>query len=375
MSPNPGGIGQSIRSEVDAMLQMDSDNEYVMFYASTSDEARPWSDVAANAPNASWVRIPVAPRALSKLYWPILGSHPPEKWTGPLDILRVTSGVTSVPSKARIVVTVHDLFPELYPHYFKWTGRVYRKFMLSQLKRKTVSIIAISQATADSLSDLTGIPHDRIDVIHLGKPLRTGIAESDISDLSERYSLPEKFMIFLGRIDPRKNIETLIRAYARLIRNGDIPHHLVLAGSSGWQADRVEELVRSLGLDERVHFLGYVPDSDVQPLIRQADLFVYPSLCEGFGLPLLEAMECDTPVAGSNTFSIPEIGGDAVAYFDPENSDDMANVIREVLTDEELRARYVEAGRERLKMFSWDKTARETLDVYEKVFAGDATGI
>ena len=369
LSPDSGGVGQSIRGLVESLVKYDGQNEYVLIHASRHD-VRPWNGALEAAPNVTWVRIPIKRRLLQRLIWPVLRTLGPERWTGPLDILHIMSNITSVPTGSNTVVTIHDMFPELYPGQFKWTGRIYRRGLLTQVRKRSAAVITPSHATASDVSNVLGIPAERITVTHWGLPIRADNEAIDDEALVNTYDLPERYVIFTGRIHPRKNVENLIHAFSMLRRRRDYPHHLLLAGSLGWGANKILSTVDSLDLGKYVHHLGFVPDNHILPLLRKADIYVYPSLCEGFGFPLLEAMSCRTPIAASNAHSIPEVAGDAAVYFDPQDPLDMSNAMASILDNSTLAENLKDSGQDRLRIFDWEKTAKLTLEVYKRVGSG-----
>jgi len=198
------------------------------------------------------------------------------------------------------------------------------------------------------------------------KPVADG---SLLLKVRQRYRLPEQFLLYLGTIEPRKNIQALIKAYALLCREKGFCHKLVLAGDMGWKNEGLRELIQGLSLEDSIRFTGYVEDSDLPALYTLADLFVFPSLYEGFGLPVLEAMACGLPVVTSNVSSLPEVAGDAAVLIDPHSLDAIADGMRRMLVDRELRTKCIERGFERAKMFTWEKCAKETVAVFREAMA------
>jgi glycosyltransferase involved in cell wall biosynthesis len=178
-----------------------------------------------------------------------------------------------------------------------------------------------------------------------------------------KYGLAEKFVLYVGVVEPRKNLNVFLRAFARL--RGELPHRFVIAGSLGWYSDSVLTEIEKLGLQSRVTMVGYVPDDELPALYCGADAFVYPSLAEGFGLPVIEAMACGTPVLCSNAPALQEVAGDAALTIDPHDEDAWTYALKELLTNEELRSELSGKGIERAKRFSWEQTALKTLRAFE----------
>jgi glycosyltransferase involved in cell wall biosynthesis len=186
-----------------------------------------------------------------------------------------------------------------------------------------------------------------------------------LATLAGKYGLPEEIILYVGTLEPRKGLDTLLDAYARLA--GEVCHHLVIAGKRGWYTDLLFRLVERLGIAGRVHFTDYVPDEDLPGLYNLADLFVFPSRYEGFGLPPLEAMACGVPVITTTAASLPEVVGDAALLVSPGDAEALAAALRRGLVDAGLRADLRGRGVKRARCFTWEATARRTLQVYEEL--------
>lgn len=267
----------------------------------------------------------------------------------------------------RSVVTIHDLSYLLYPASFNRANRLYLRLFSRLTAARADRLIAVSENTKRDTVRLLGVSPAKVDVVHHGiEPFFRPWPEREaIEALRRRRGLPERMILFFGTIEPRKNLTTLIRAFAELKRAG-LPHQLVVAGAKGWQWESVFATIEELGLGGEIVLPGYVP-YDEQPLwYNAAELFVYPSLYEGFGFPPLEAMACGTPVVASDTSALPEVVGDAGLLVDPTNVEALAAAMRRVLTVPELGAELRERGLKRASTFSWREAARRTLEVYEK---------
>ncbi|RME69436.1 MAG: glycosyltransferase family 1 protein, partial [Chloroflexi bacterium] len=229
-------------------------------------------------------------------------------------------------------------------------------------------VIAVSEATRQDLIELYGTPAEKISVLYHGvaSHFRPQTDPACLHRLRQRYGLGERpFILSVGTIQPRKNFRRLIQAFARL----DPPYTLVIAGGRGWgESDIFAEAVR-LGLQDRVHFPGFIADDDLPALYSAAELFVYPSLYEGFGLPALEAMACGTPVVASNRSALPEVVGEAGLLVDPLDVGAIAGAMAQVLTTPELRQKLSEAGQRRAAQFTWDGVARQLLALYYTLLA------
>jgi glycosyltransferase involved in cell wall biosynthesis len=268
---------------------------------------------------------------------------------------------------APVVLTVHDLIGVLFPGNLPPVARFYWSRWLPFTVRWADRIITDSAHTRQDIVRLMGIPADRITVIPLGvEPAFRPIHDlATLAAIQQKYSLPAPFILFVSTLEPRKGVDTLIDAFGLLA--GDLPHTLVIGGKRGWYTEGLFRQVTQLGLAQRVLFIDYVPDADLPALINLADVFVYPSRYEGFGLPPLEAMACGIPVVTTNAASLPEVVGDAALMIPPGDPSSLAAALRQALTDTELRSQLRDAGLRRAAQFTWDATARRTLQVYEEV--------
>ncbi len=269
------------------------------------------------------------------------------------------------------IVTIYDLSFIRFPESFNTINRMYLTYAVQDSLRRAIRAIAISESTKRDLVTKFHVSPEKVKVIYCGiEPSFTAASDSTgVAQLRARYSLPEKFILYLGTIEPRKNIVRLLRAYARAKREARLPHRLVLVGARGWKYAKVDRVVEEEGILNDVMFTGYAPQEELVSWYRAADLFVYPSLYEGFGLPPLEAMACGTPVVTSNASSLPEVVGDAALLVAPENERALADAILRALTDRTLREEMVARGIAQAARFSWQRAARETAALYHEVLA------
>lgn len=261
------------------------------------------------------------------------------------------------------VVTVHDLGYRAFPESHPWKQRLYLELTTHWSVHVAQKVIAVSQATAKDLMALHHTPPDRIRVIYEAPAQSAPVPAQHVQAVRERYGLERPYALFVGTIHPRKNIARLLQAYRSLSRNGGVTWDLVLAGAAGWQSEGFDEQIAAMGLNRSVCWLGYVPDEELPALLKGALFFCFPSLFEGFGLPVLEAQSYGVPVVTSNNSALPEIAGDAALLVDPTDVDAIADAMLRLSQDEALRQRLIEAGYANVKRFSWEKAARETLAV------------
>jgi glycosyltransferase involved in cell wall biosynthesis len=267
------------------------------------------------------------------------------------------------------VLTLHDLTPILFPEMHTRDTNLTWESSLRLIKNRTDIIISDSLSTKKDCIELLNIPEKRIKIIPLAadeqyKPLKN--KDNVIQEINKEYNIDSPYILFVGTLEKRKNIPTLLKAFYKL-KKSDINHKLVIVGGKGWKYTRIFDLIEQLNLQDDVIFTDYVSDEYLVKLYNAADLFVYPSLYEGFGLPPLEAMACGCPVITSNTSSLPEVVGEAGIMIDPNDINSLTESMYTVLTDKGLKEELSKKSLERAKMFSWKKTAAETWKIYEQV--------
>lgn len=272
--------------------------------------------------------------------------------------------------KAKYVVTVHDLIPLKFPAHFPVgiKGKI-RWFMQKRALLQASAIITDSICSKKDIVELTGIQEDKVYVVPLAAG-HTTVNEKMVRMVRSEYSLPERYLLYVGDINWNKNIPGLIRSFGEL---GSKQTHLVLVGkafasSKGTtEYKEIEAAIEASGKRDYIHMLGFVPSHHLPAIYRGAVLYVQPSWYEGFGFPILEAMEQGTPVASASTGSLPEVGGIFAHYFDPSDHDGMTNTLKDLLKNKEKREKYIEDGKKWARTFSWERVVEETRVVYEKI--------
>jgi glycosyltransferase involved in cell wall biosynthesis len=265
---------------------------------------------------------------------------------------------------ATIVFDVSFLImPQLYPP--EMLSNLVRPIELGV--RRADRVIAISKQTAQDLRTHYDLPSEKIALIYPGAP--SGFSRIPDADriVAERFSLTGPYILGVGTIQPRKNFRRLVEAFALLVEREGIQHHVVIAGQEGWGWQEVSEAIGKYGLSSRVHVLGYVDRAAMAALYSSAELLAFPSLYEGFGFPILEAMACGAPVLTSSVSSMPEAAGDVALYVDPLEVESIAQGILRLITDESLRADLVQKGLGRTALFSWRESARQTADLFRQL--------
>lgn len=285
-----------------------------------------------------------------------------------LDLLHCPAFVGPLAGSIPFVVTVHDLSFLLFPQGFRGWKRRYLRTLTGLSVRRARRVVAVSESTRQDLVQLYGLDPERVDVVHNGvdaafRPLPA----AEVAAFRSRRGLPERFLLFVGTLEPRKNIVRLVEAYARL----PVPRvPLMLVGGKGWFYEEMLVRVEELDLADEVCFVGYVPTEELPYWYNAAEVLAYPSLYEGFGLPALEAMACGTPVVTSSTSSLPEVVGQAGMMVEPTDVAALTAALQRVLDDAGLREEMRAAGQARAARFSWPETARATAAVYRRALAG-----
>lgn len=306
-------------------------------------------------------------RLPQQLLWDQVG-FPGKAFRHKADLLHTTGHSAPLLWPRRLVMTLYDLaptrIPDLLPH---WRSRFYWGRFIPFTAKFADAILVPSHSTKRDLVTLCHIPEDRVHVIPLGVPLDAFNERQGASEVRRRYNLEGPYLLYVGTIDRRKDYPALLQALLQL----DPRITLVVAGTIIAGRTEFPQQVERLGLQDRVRYLGYVPEPDLPGLYAGAEVFVYPSFYEGFGLPVLEAMACGTPVITYNATSLPEVVGDAGLLLDPPwTAEVLADAIRRLLEDEGLREALRHKGIERAKRFDWKETARLTMKVYEALSDG-----
>lgn len=285
-------------------------------------------------------------------------------WHAP-DVLFIPAASLPIIHPRKSIVTIHDLGWKIYPEAFTKLRLWYLEFVGYFSSKFSKKVIAISEATKKDLEKFYCIPSQKIFVVPHGYEA----VSKDFNKLSSEVAaqLPEKYVLFLSTLQPRKNVSLLIDAFRDLKNeHPELPHKLVIVGKAGW---KFQEILRKIDENKDiVVYLKHISDDDRWPVYHRAEMFIHPSLYEGFGMWLLEAFECGTPVGVSNNSSLPEVGGDAAIYFDPHSKEEIKNAMLKLLNNPELRMQLVEKGKERLKMFGWERCAKETLEAIEQTY-------
>jgi glycosyltransferase involved in cell wall biosynthesis len=270
--------------------------------------------------------------------------------------------------KERRIFVLHGSEWFVIPEHFRLYDQWYFKNFVPLYCRRADAFIAVSNAVKKDVVEHTGIDANKVVPIHNGfdpalfRPIRDA---ERLRQVGEQYRLPQKFILWVGQIESRKNVARLLQAFARI--KDEIPHALVIAGEQRWSTQTELQVIAQLGIADRVLFPGWILHTDLPAVYSLADLFSFPSLYEGFGIPLIEAMACGCPIVTANTCAPPEVTDGAAVLVDPLNVDDIANGMRRVIFDQALRATLVARGLARAQDFSWEKCATEVLALFDRL--------
>ena len=359
------GIGRYTRELVRALAELDRSHDYVLFAAAGGQRPADtdWP------PNFQMRSVPLSDRALAILWHRLRLPLWVELVTGAVDIFHSPDFVLPPVRRAKTLVTVHDLSFIRYPQCADANLRVYLNKVVPRSVHRANLVLADSQSTKDDLVELLGVAPDRIEVVYPGVEKRFRPIEDQalLEKVRKRYDLPPRFILGLGTLQPRKNFTRLIEAFASLQVCKFASLHLVIAGGKGWLYEEIFATVEQLSLKKKVVFPGFVADEDLPALYNLADLFVFPSLYEGFGLPPLEALACGTPVITSDASSLPEVVGEAGPMVEATDVEALAEAMKRVLEDDALRERMIAKGMKQARKFTWEQAAAKLLNLYEAI--------
>lgn len=281
-----------------------------------------------------------------------------------LDVLHVQYNGPRL-KRAALVTTVHDVSFRLFPEWFSLKDRLVLDLGLRRTLANARHVFAVSECTREDIAEVYGVERERITVTHNALPPGFEPPEAGaVDEVLARHGVERPFVLFVGVRQPRKNLPRAIRAFSQARSGENLSHRLVIAGKRGWQGDETEAVIEAAGDD--VQPVGYVPDADLPALYAGADALLFPSLYEGFGIPVLEAFACGTPVVTSNVSALPEVAGDAAVLVNPREEAAVRGGLAGVLGDARLREELAERGRKRLEAFDWVETARRTVEGYER---------
>jgi len=371
------GVEEYATNILENLFQMDSVNEYILFFNSWKKTKVDFSNFTRYS-NVTLKKFSYPNKFLNFLFW-YLQWPKVDQLLGGVDIVFFPNIIFgSVSRKAKFITTIHDLSFERYPEYFSWKRRLWHVFVNpGKICRRADAVIAVSDSTKTDIVNLYKISPKKIHPIHSAvsdKFRKVDRNDVNLIRVKEKYALPFKFILFLGTIEPRKNIGALVRAYGELkkwAKEENIEevdrYKLVIAGEKGWLSEKIFSEIENSKFKDQIQVINYVDDGDKEYVYNLASLFVYPSFFEGFGFPPLEAMKCGVPVISSNNSSIPEVVGSAGVLIDPDRSEEIFQSMKMILEDGKMRENLMKEGFQKSMEFDWKKTARAVLDVFNVV--------
>jgi glycosyltransferase involved in cell wall biosynthesis len=356
--PNPTGVERYAAELIRNIAKLDSENEYILYFRTQPQQ---WF---RELPSNFKIRLIPFPKFWTQLRisWEMI--------THPVDVLVILASAMPIIHPKKSIFTAHDLAFEIYPAAFTPFMRYYQKWSARFAAKEAAKVLAVSEATKKDLVDLYGVDPDKVVVTHLAFDTSMFYPRSyeEVQPILDKYGLTyQKYVLFLGTVQPRKNIPMLVDAFEKIKQENRIEEKLAIFGTRGWMWEPILKKVKTAGLNGSVKYYDYAPKEDLPYLYAGAKLLTLPALYEGFGLPPLEAMASGVPVVVSNVSSLPEVVGDAGVLVDPNSAESISKGLLEVLTDNNLRQQMITKGLERAKQFTWENTARKTLEVFESL--------
>lgn len=360
------GIERFVYCILDKLAGLDKENEYILYYhggAQYGKRIPPEFDFKKGKYKV--VRIPLQILNFLRDY---LKFPPLEIFIGKPDVFWSTNYQIPVFwSRTKIINTIYDLSSFIYPHYYTNSLSRIKKKMPEAVQKADI-IVTVSKNTKKDIHNIFKAPLEKIRVVYCG------VSEEFFNEKDEKirdetrikYANSERFILSVGTLSPRKNFVNLIKAF-KIIKSRFPDIKLVIAGQKGWLFEDIFSSVKNLGLEKDVIFTGVVSNEELNFLYNCAEVFAFPSFYEGFGIPVAEAMKCGAPICCSNTSSMPEIAGDAALYFNPNDKDEIAQLILRLLQDKSLKEELVKEGFKQVKNFLWEKSAQQVLDIFKSI--------
>lgn len=358
------GVGYYVKNLSRALISIDKINRY--FFLTNEKELSFLKDLTIH-------RNPDLIRTLISTENHIVGdlwenTILPLRITGKIDVFHGLAFLTPLLKRGyRTITTVYDLISFLFPDNFPFKYSLYIRNLLKLVVKKVDKIIAVSNNTKGDLMGILKVPEEKIEVVYGAADERFyPISDREVLErIRRKYGIDKNVILFVGNLELRKNVPKIFEAYHILKDKIGKDYEIVICGDKKWAFDHIKDSVERFGIKDKVIFTGYVPEEDMVVLYNIANLFVFPSLYEGFGLPVLEAMKCGIPTVVSDRSSMPEVVSDASMLVNPEDSNEVADAIYRLITDPTLREEKIKAGILRAKEFTWEKSAVKMIKIYE----------
>lgn len=349
------------------LAEIDKENKYQLFTDTTDAALLRRMREKLGIENKNNFEI-VALKSANKFIWN-LWTLPNYLRANPLDIYHTQYILPFFAGKKiKLITLIHDISFNFYPSLIKWTDLLFLKILIPWSLGRADKILTVSEFTKKEIVDFYNINPEKISVVlnSGGENLISEIPAEILTNIKERYHLPEKFILYLGTMQPRKNLPILLEALSKLKNSG---WRLVLAGKRNayHQDPKIESVIREFSLEKEVIFTGFLEEKEKAALFKLARVFCFPSLYEGFGIPILEAMQIGTPAVVSDILPHSEVAGDAALYFSPQNAQELKDKIIKLEENVDFREQLIQRAKARARLFSWKKTAEKTLEVYQKL--------
>ncbi|MFC1726291.1 glycosyltransferase family 4 protein [candidate division KSB1 bacterium] len=353
------GVGIYSKKLIENLLKVDKENEYFLFSP---------QDLNLNGDNINIIKVKNFRSRARRIMYENFQLHSSIKKLD-LDIFHSPHFILPKGIKTKSVITVHDMVYKLFNHTLPYSKSLYYNLLMPESLKKVSAIITISNTTRNIIA--SEYPHlkDKIFVTYLSSGFEnfTNTDPAQSEEIIKKYNIKGPYILFVSTIEPRKNLEGLLTAL-NYIERKDIK--LVIVGSLGWKYKNVFRILKKYNLSERVIFTNSVSNEEIKAIYSKSEAFIYPSFYEGFGIPILEAMRAGTPVITSGLGATKEVAGDAALFINPYNPDSITNAINTLLSNDRIRTNLTKKGFERIKQFSWEKTALETLKIYKQIVSG-----
>jgi len=363
MDQNRSGVGEYTYNMLENIFQLDRDNQYFLFYNS-------FVDIKADLPDWNYPNVRfVASRWPNKVFnfcQKFLKYPKLDNLCGGVDVFWLPNWhFAALSEKCKTIVTIHDLSYTRYPEFLSFRRRLWHFFLnIPKLLKQTDKIIAVSKSTQNDLVELFGIEKNKVAQIYSGVKAVSQISNDNIEKVKIKFKIKKDYIFSIGTLEPRKNVEGIILAYNKLRKdNPRLDVELVIAGGKGWRYKGIYRLAKESEFSSQIKFINFISVTEKEILYSSAQVFVYPSFYEGFGIPPLEAMSCGCPVITSLNSSLSEIVGDAGLLVDVYNLADLSMAMKQILVDKKLKERLVENGLKRVKDFDWKKSAMEFIEL------------
>ncbi|MPZ14452.1 MAG: glycosyltransferase [Chloroflexi bacterium] len=357
------GVGRFVRSLFSALLEVDQENEYIFVHAAPNAGR---TAVPPSAPNAAVRELRFRERFMTVLWHRLNLPLPLDLATGRVDVFHAPDFALPPLRHGASVVTIHDLAFLTYPECADARLRAYLERVVPRSVARADYVVTVSENTRNDVICLLDVDPDRVIVVPGGvDPVFEPASDEAVHEARSAHGLSEPYLLALGVIEPRKNYPRLIEAYSRFRSRTGLKHELVIAGARGWLSEETFRQAARSAFPSEIRFTGFVPDVHLPALYTGAEVLVYPSLYEGFGLPVLEAMACGTPVVCSNVAAFPEFAGDAALLVTPEDPEAIADAIERICLDTALRGTLRDRGIQRARAYQWRPSAERLLQVYQ----------